>query len=367
MNRLIRAGGASPVKSALLATALIFACGAAWALDADGDVDLTSAVVSVPGSVTLSTTALPTYVSYNVALTHYSNPELLTNVGFTATTSVLSASNQVVTGQAARFQSFPTGCSANADLTVLTCALPNITDANATYTFSVTVKAPSAGDHVSLMSNASYSEDNGPVQNAPSTTVLTALTAPDPLVVSTFVQPTGGTVYTGTNNGFPAPTPSNTWAALVNVPPIPGGTTASIVNLIADPGCPRAANLLDCSTSKITIPGTFSNLVITLRRDASTITKKANITTAIVYYDQPAHPDPRINYLGFAFHVPACTDTTYGSLPQSGIPCLSARNAVYAPVKDKDKKAKDKDDDKFKNLLYWEFVIQAIDNGRFTN
>ncbi|MEP6738764.1 MAG: hypothetical protein ABJA61_00210 [Caldimonas sp.] len=303
---------------------------------------------------------MPIYVSYRVTLTHHGNPEPLTNVGFRATTSVLDSSNDVVSGQAATFLSFPAACSVNEHLTVLTCAFPDIADANAGYAFSVTVKAPGAGDHVSFASSASYSENHGPVQTAPSSTAVTALTAPGPLLVSTFVRPSGGKVYTGFHNGLPEPTPSGTWAALVEVPPIPGGTTASITNVVADPGCPRAANLLDCSTSKMTIPGTFTpDLVITLRRDASTITKKADIASSIVYYDRPAHPDPRINYLGFAFQVPACSSTTYGPLPQSGIPCIRSRSAVSKQVG-----GHGQDQGR---LLYWEFVILAVDNGRFTN
>ena len=360
------------LQAALLAVTLAMS-GGAWATGSS-DIDVITTVTPTPSAVTYSTASLPTYASYAVTLAHYaSRNELLKPVSFTASTTVVDANNVAVPGLTAAFvaASLPAGCTIGATPTSLKCTFPNgmyyKTDK---ITFTVTVAAPTGGHHVNFTSQASWTECDyyhNHAEYGPSSTVTTALNAPDPLKVSTVVLPTGGTLYTGTNSGIPAPTTSNTWAAKVVVPPTTGSTTASIQNLIADPACPRAANLLDCSASTMTIPGTFANLVVTLRRDASTISRWAKINSAIVYYDNPGHPAPGIPYANYGFHVPACTDTTYGALPRSGVPCIQTRTAVYAP-----RTRKDRDDDcdpydKSKKLLYWEFVILAVDNGRFSN
>ena len=356
------------LQSALLALALAFS-GGAWANGSSyPDIDVITTVVPALPSVTYSTTALPTYASYAVTLAHYaSRNELIKPVWFTASTEVIGA-----TGQVAKFDAsgLPAGCTIAPTGTSVSCTFPNgLYYKTDKIKFSLTVKAPTAGSQVKLTAQSSWTEceNHYRTQYGPIVTVTTGLDAPDPLKVSTVVLPTGGTVYTGTNAGIPAPTTSNTWAAKVVVPPTTGSTTASIQNLIADPLCPRAANLLDCSASTMTIPGTFTNLVVTLRRDASTISRWAKINSAIVYYDNPGHPAAGIPYANYGFHVPACTDTTYGALPRSGVPCIQTRTAVYAA-----RTWRDRDDDcdpydRNKKLLYWEFVILAVDNGRFSN
>lgn len=359
------------LHSVLLAMALVAAPGAASATGSSGP-DVVTTIAAAPTSVTYATTALPTYASYTVTLAHYaSRNELLKPVSFNASTAVLDMKNLAVPGQSATIvaASLPAGCSVGATPTNVTCTFPNgLYYKTDKITFTVTVRAPAAGHHISFAGTASWVECDdykNRVQYGPLTTATTALSAPDPLAVSSYVPSGGGKLYTGTNGGIPTSAASNTLSVTVTLPTSAAATTASIVNKIADPTCPRAPNLLDCSTSTLTIPGTFANLVITLRRDASTITRRAKIGNAIVYYDQPSHPAPGIPYAGFGFQVPACTDTTYGSLPRSGVPCIKSRTAVYAPRTSKDRDEDCDPDDKSKKLLYWEFVILAVDNGRF--
>jgi hypothetical protein len=369
------------VHLAQLAMAWGFAasCGTAAALpttDADGDIDLTASATSTPSSVTLSTTALPTVILYTVTLTHYPNNELLNQMGFTATTSVRDNTNAVVSGQLATFQSTPTGCTLNGDSTQMTCSnLGSLTAANSTVSFTATVKAPTAGDHITLaITSVTYEDPDvvGAQTIASTATVNTGLTAPSPTNVSTYVPPAGGSFYTGTNGGLPFAAPLNTWTAGVTVPSS-GGTTGQVNNVIGTSGCPQASNLFDCSSSTITVPGEFPNLLtFVLRRDASTIQGNGKIANAIVYYDNPSHPATGINYAGFGFQVPACTDTTYGALPQSGIPCITARNSYFKYKNGDVKTAKDgstgnDDGQNSGKLLYWEFIILAVDNGRFSN
>ena len=201
-----------------------------------------------------------------------------------------------------------------------------------TLNFPLIVTTPTAGASVTLtVTSVSYFEDGQPSTVTQSATASTTLTAPDPLAVSSYVPPNGAILYTGTNGGLPANGPNKTWAATVTVPPS-NGTTGKIVNTIAPAGCPRAANLLDCSSSQIQVPGLFLNeLRFALRRDASTIIGNGKIGSAIVYYDaDPDHRAPNIPYDGYGFQVPACSDTTYGSLPKPGIPCIQERNAYFA-------------------------------------
>ncbi|MEP7297918.1 MAG: hypothetical protein ABI702_17175 [Burkholderiales bacterium] len=362
------------LKSVLLALAFV-APGGAWATWSS-DIDVITTVTPTPSAVTYSTASLPTYASYDVTLAHYSGRnELVKPVSFSGSTVVVDANNLAIPGLTAVVvaSSLPPGCTIGSTPTSVRCTFLNgLYYKTDKINFSVTVSAPSGGHHVNFVGQASWVEcddyRHSSVEYGPVVTATTALSAPDPLKVSSYVPSGGGTLYTGSNNGIPTPTTSSTWAAKVSLPSTAAATTASIVNLIADPGCPRAPNLLDCSSSTLTIPGTFANLVITLRRDASTINRRAKIASAIVYYDNPAHPAPNIPYAGFGFHVPACTDTSYGGpLPRSGIPCIQTRSAVYAPRTVKDRDEDCDPDDKSKKLLYWEFIILAVDNGRFIN
>lgn len=361
------------LRSVWLAMVLGAAAGAVSATGSTGP-EVVTTIAPTPASVTYSTAGLPTYASYTVTLAHYaSRNELLKPVSFNASTTVVDASNVAVPGQSAAIvaSSLPAGCTIGATPTSVKCTFPNgLYYKTDKITFSVTVSAPGAGHHVNFSGQASWTDCDDywhRVETGPTVTAATALTAPNPLAVSTFVPSGGGTVYTGTNGGLPASTTSATWAAKVTLPTSASSTTASIVNLIADPACPRAANLLDCSASTMTVPGTFANLVITLRRDASTITKRAKIASAIIYYDQPGHPAAGIPYANYGFQLPSCTDTTYGALPRSGVPCIKSRTEVFVPRTSKDRDEDCDDRDKSKKLAYWEFVILAVDNGRFSN
>ncbi len=333
------------------------------------DPDIVTTISPQPASVTLST-ALPKYASYQVTVTHYARPETLAPVKFTATTSVVAADGVTpVAGQTADVVGSDSAECTATGVTVNCTFVAGLVAANSSKTFSVTVKAPSAGAQVKFTSQTSWvepNERNAPTEFEPVRTAFTALDAPDPLKVSSFVPAGGGTLYTGENGGIPAPTTLNTWTATVTLPPTAGSTTASIQNLISPITC--APNLLDCSSSTLTIPGgPFANLIITLRRDASTIGKYAKISNAKVFYSDPGHPNPLAVY---PLQVPACTDTTYGVLPLSGIPCMSSRQAVYAPTTSSTSRTSGvdhDDDDDHKTLLYWEFVIKAVDNGKYAN
>ena len=80
-----------------------------------------------------------------------------------------------------------------------------------------------------------------------------------------------------------------------------------------------AVRVIDRSITTLTIPGSFQKLIITLRRDASTLAKGAKIASARLYYN--ANPTATLP----GDEVLPCTDTTHGTLPQLGIPCINRR------------------------------------------
>jgi hypothetical protein len=101
-----------------------------------------------------------------------------------------------------------------------------------------------------------------------------------------------------------------------------------------------SADLTQCFTSSLRIPGEFTRLVITLRRDASTIGPGAKIANAQVFYAKDG-----VNFVALA----ACTSAG----PAPGQPCIASRK-VY--TKQSDPLLPDAWGD-------WEFVIWALDNG----
>ena len=354
------------VRSALLVGAAWLAgTTPAWATFIDSDPDIVTAMVPLPASVTLSTTALPTYASYQVTLTHNATNAQLKPVMFTATTTVVDSAGVAVPAQTAAFvpASLPVGCTSTTPSTINCSFSDGLLTPGAVKSFAVTVTAPSAGFKVNFKSKTSWKEWIYFTESTPEATVSTLLSAPDPLKVSSFVPPGGATLFTGVNGGLP--TIDNTWTTTLNLPATAAAAVVNIQNAINPVTC--APNLTTCNSSTLSIPGgVFDHLTITLRRYATTIAKHAKISSAHVYYSGPAHPDPRVTTynVGLGFDVPSCTVTTYSPdvLPVQGIPCIKSRTAVYKSVI-----GETEHDDDEKVLLYWEFVIWAKDNGKYQN
>lgn len=172
------------------------------------------------------------------------------------------------------------------------------------------------------------------------------LGTPDPTQVKTAVSKAGGVFFTGGQIA----TSSDTWTTTVSVPATTAVTTAEILEEVTLGGC--AADLTTCAATTLAIPGTFAKLIITLRRDASTIANGAKISSARIYYSSPTTPDPRITY---PYEVLPCTDTTYGPLPQVAIPCLNKRTDFTKKTAPTAEWIGD-----------WQFEIFALDNGRYS-
>jgi len=349
----------------IIGTALLLAAPAAFGgagiVSTDVSPLSTKVTYSTPATTSPARQALVTYVGYTVTIaSDPTNTNTVNNVRFTATTSVTD------TAEKATFVSADGAVcvTTNADKTSIECSIGQLRAGQKYPTFAVFFMAPEKTvngvadgqdeDKVSFAGITYYAEGTGGVDNSVpqnSTTLWSAsqvtLGTFNPTSVKSAVPKGGGTLFTG--DGAVA-TGLDTWTTTVSVPPATTYTTADILESVSGVTC--APDLLTCSSTTLTIPGTFAKLEITLRRDASTIAKNAKIATAYVYYSNPTYPDSRIDYTRFAL-LP-CTDTSYGPLPQTGIPCIARRTEYTrrtAPTADW--------------IGDWEFVIYALDNGTY--
>lgn len=280
------------------------------------------------------------------------------------------------------------GCvipTAAANPLVITCAIRQLKAGDSFPAFTVFYEAPAKvtggtgvgdpvdSDKVKLDINVTYAEsDNGgnpqpnsvidkPMLEADAVTLGTD----NPSFVRSAVPKAGSSLFTGARG---VATSTDKWTTTVVVPPdfvVPTGsyTTAEIAETVTDvanANCASiAANLLTCSASTLTIPGAFAALKIYFRRDASTLVnpnRPGDINSAKIFYANPAQPNPQIGAANYPIEVPACSVTTYGPLPQPGIPCINKRTRFTnsnLPGNDP------------QWLKDWEFEIFAVDNGRY--
>jgi hypothetical protein len=312
-----------------------------------GDPNVISTVTAVPSIVTYSrpeeSPPLITYAAYEISVVNNST-NTLNNVRVVGSTSVAGST------QAAPFvASIGLGCvTTNMSATAIECSIGQLRGGGGSSSFVVVFQAPTEGASVDFAWTVYYAEgsnDNGAHADTNSGTTSTALGTPVATELKTYVPPGGGTFFTGSTG---VATSADPWTTTVNVPSFAKAEVTESTLLSA---C--APNLLTCEVSTLTIPGIFPKLIITLRRDVSTIAKSAKISSARIYYDNPTTPDPRITY---PYEVLPCTDTTWGPLPQAGIPCINKRTEFTkrtAPTPDWEGD--------------WAFEIWAIDNGRYQN
>ena len=169
--------------------------------------------------------------------------------------------------------------------------------------------------------------------------------------VKSAVPKTGGTFYTGEGvaRAYPG---GDSWVTQVKIPAGPTYTSAEVNETVVAGGA--VSNLLTTNTTILDIPGTFSRLEISLIRDASTIIKGAKVNTAKIYYSDPTFPNPKIAM--YPYEVLPCTDTTWGTLPQPGIPCVKSRTEFTKKTAPSEEWIGD-----------WLLLIWAVDNGRYVN
>jgi len=341
--------------------------GLAWAHWAPVSVTATA----TPATATLSRTGVPNYAAYVVTINNPTS-QPLKYVQFSAKTTVAPTS-----GIARFFSSsgLPTPCTAaGTDGSSVQCGIPVPINPGAKLSFTLVFTTPTAGTSITFASKTIVGDDAYHCNPPLLASATTSLEAPSDDGVVSYVPLTGATVFTGTGSS-PSATTADPWTTTVTIPP-GTATTATIGESVNPNSC--SADLLTCNISSLTIPGTFNHLVITLRRDVSTIassgdddddddhgshgkdgqwtrghdkdprhggwSRKPNIDNAVIYYE---------HVLGAGFvPVPNCSDDP--SLPQAGRPCIKSRKAFPkcppTPLIDQGD---------------WWFEIWAIDNGRY--
>ena len=180
----------------------------------------------------------------------------------------------------------------------------------------------------------------------------------------------GATLNTGSPLGDGKPSPDDAWTTEVQVP-APRDPYIQATGKETTDGAILSSDLIDRRIVTLSIPGVNvqpAKLVITLRRDFATIRKGSKISNAVLYYTKrtesevadPAHAAdfrPVIKCgQGAALNGP------YQELdPASGLlewrPCLRGD-----PVAVPNRKVVNG-----KSVGYWEWVIEAYENGRYIN
>ncbi len=336
--------------AALLGSSLLLGATAARAEAASAIVVTTSALATpVTYSRPAATPALPTWVAWKVTVAN-NGRNVVNHITFAGATTVLTPGETASFLTAEGLGGASVSCTTtNPAQTAVSCDLGTLRSGGDAVSFvlifkgPVAVAAPLPADRIDFAWQATYAEALNDNTGAARQDTQTGLAAPVALgtPLATKVQSTvprsGGTFFTG-NTGVA--TAADPWTTTVAVPGRLTYTTALIEEFIDANSC--SADLLTCNLSSLTIPGSFSFLQITLRRDTTTIKSGAKISNAKVYYAADG--------VNFA-EVPNCADS---GGPYIGQPCIAARTAYTR----KNAPSVEWEGD-------WEFVIRALDNGQY--
>jgi hypothetical protein len=327
----------------LVALTLLPLAGLSLAADPNVVVSVSAAPPTVTFSRPFASPALPTYAAYTVTIAN-NGSNTLNNVVFTGATSVALVNGP--SASAPFFQSNGLACQTTiAGPTSIACPIGQLRAGGDSRTFTVLFSAPVQGtlpvpaDAVNFTWAFNYAE--GPNDNPGAShqdtqvgTTITALGTPTDSEVKSFVPAGGATIFTGLSGVATAADP---WTTTVAIPSL---AVATVVESVLAQSC--SADLLVCNASELTIPGSFAQLVITLRRDKTTIKPGAKISNAEINYAQDG-----VNFTP----VQSC-DVTGGPAP--GVPCLASRKAYTK-----------KNAPGAEWIGDWEFIIFALDNGQY--
>jgi hypothetical protein len=224
---------------------------------------------------------------------------------------------------------------------------------------------PGFAEEINLQWSASYSDSSNGERIDSDAGIANAPTSIDAfgLLTNEFKSavPLGGaTLSTGSLNGDGLPTPQDPWTTTVVVP----GAVADFKQARGterSDGIIESSDLIDRRITELVIPDTNyapNKIVITLRRDFSTIRKGSRISNSVIYYTKTIDGDPSLATDRAV--VVLCT-----SVPENGPyidatgvarPCIRSRAA--APAK---KVVNGRSEG------YWQWVIEAFENGRYIN
>jgi hypothetical protein len=327
-----------------------------------------------------------TQAAYKVGIVNKST-NVLNDVRFTARTRIDPAASPTGTKYV---EDTSAQCGpAPGSQTELTCSFGQLRGARQggqdSASFIVVFEAPSTGAKLFLDWSATYQEgatdNNGsssPTNDSQAgsafTTLRTSAAFSDTKLRSYFAASTGALLFTST--GVPSGPPSaDGWTTTVKIPP--GARDEAQIAEDNNDGHSCGPVLPLCLRSTISVPGSFHDpdvgfLVITLRRDASTIPTGAKISNAPLLYE-PGSLNAGGGFeaqfppsLGFPVTLKLCSALPGGapSMPDASTPpalaaqqkrCIKSFQAY--PKNDKAPPGLQGD---------WEWVIWAIENGRIS-
>ncbi len=330
--------------------------------------ELDGAVSRVLDTVTRSTVTQPTLGAFTVTLTN-TKPNAMAGVRFIASTGVLDT-NGGLTGSEAPYVSVspaagvvtcePTTPAETSISCRLVDPLPGTSTGGNSVTFTVSFRAPTIGGELNYLLRlnwiAVFDESGGGASDGdlggPETDITLTPASNDK--VETYVAVEGTTIQTAS---------ADTWTTAVKVPKLGKATLQEFRNDIGQ-GCSidPQPGLKDCRISDLEIPsvnsvtlpsctgdtGTAPCLVITLRRDASTIKKgqSVQIENLFVYYGSVA----------LGTEIPLCSNII------GGLPTTDNKRCIQQRFEYTRKNAPTRDD-----IGDFIWVIWALENGKMIN
>lgn len=308
------------------------------------------------------TPALNTYVGYTVSIgSDASNTNTINNVVFTATTSVTdgdeAAEFSSVEGASCAVAANPAGSPVNARS--ISCAIGQLRAGQSYPPFVVFFKAPvkdtatpTTPDNIRFSGITYYAEGTGGLQSPPQNSTVpwsaadVLLGTPNPVLIKSAVQKSGGTLFTGDG----VSTGSNPFTTAVTVPP---AVTYSKAQIDVSPNAVNCTNFSSCYQAQVSVldpttgsPATFSPyLTVVLRQDAATIVKGTKIESVTLVYTDAGSTEHIVGL---------CASPT---TPRTdGIPCIA--NRVYYKNKGVSGWTTDLDGD-------FEWTLININNGGY--
>jgi hypothetical protein len=357
------------VKSTFVAVIVALTSSAAWS---QADPRISIVVEPTPDKVTLSRGSLDTFAAFRVTIGNGAR-SALNRVFLNGTATNFGGTDAVVYDSFVAITTPTDTCAVGSAPNTVSCSLTSLAPGAST-DFIVVFKAPMNGTRIDFNWTAGGSEGQGGGQGCCSEPGLAQTTLVDPSTdpsfkteAKTFVRPTGGTLFTGSEA---ITTPSDGWSTTVVVPNFTSQafTVASIKEeSSADTtppspplACPSYATSSTCFASTLLIPGTFTSLQIKIRLDKTfhSLGRTKPETLSLQYTgDGPAPPHtPYPHTLQLCSQDAATFGLPISAMPLAGRPCMSEPPKVlpngYA-IKE------------LRGDL--EFNVRARDNGRYAN
>jgi hypothetical protein len=318
-------------------------------------------VTPLSGTVTYSleangsTSAMPTYVGYEVQISN-SGGNTINNIVFTATAAVTDSAEKATFSSADGITCATTVNPSTApnpgvnDGTSIQCPIGQL-KANASYpTFAIFFKAPvkvtngiadgDNSDEVTISGVTYFAEGTGGVPNSipdnstdnwPDSPIAVTLGTCNPTNIKSALPKTGGSFFT--SSGACAADP---FSVGVNAPSPPTYTTVELLesDITSELACSSNDNFYTCFKAQVTIPQVVYSansgkyLTVTLRILASDIKPGTKIGSVLIQYVDDTNP---LNPVIYNITQPTRSCPTVGgqSVPTfDGIPCL-AKSVYY--------------------------------------